>query len=318
MKHPTPLQLNAHALREIRQLSGPARGRAMLHYAAPVQKTALDRTLVIFDLALCAYAGWKIYRGFTHHPDSILPALLALPLTLLLADFIGQCFHKWLDSYASETHFLWGKAAQEFRKHHELPTNLNHVPYLDHVAAFGRLLCLPFLALSIGAWAHAWDASPAWGFHAALLLFLLLNATEIHKQAHRERPAPLARFLQATGLILDRRRHLKHHQPPFDSDFAVVNGWTHALTHRLDLWRRLDRFWWRGLGELPRIWVQDPRAIPDDVVAELLDYPERIPDDLVAYAEIYPERVPAPVAKAIARRGLVHPREWATLSDVSR
>ena len=205
---------------------------------------------------------------------------------------IGQCTHKWLDSYASEDGFFLGQAAQEFRKHHEYPANLNGVGYLNHVAAFGKVLFFPFLEMAMTSWFH----SPALGLNLLFLLILLLNATEIHKQAHKSKPDFHGRILQATGLFLTFSKHVRHHQPPFDSEFAVINGWSQLLTDRFGFWIKMDLWWWKKFGELPRTWIQDPRAIPDSVISELRQNPSKIPYDLFVYSDAYPERRPSAVS----------------------
>jgi ubiquitin-conjugating enzyme E2 variant len=277
-------------------MKGPARHQAMFQYASPVQKTNWDRAIVLFDLMLGAFIATQILIGFYHSPLSIAVALLFLPVTFFITDLIGQSFHKWLDSYASETHFLWGKAAQEFRKHHEHPINLNHVDYLSHVSAFGRIMSPFFIAASFVHWQNL----PALGFNTLLLIFVLLNATEIHKQAHKRTPHWFASILQKTGLFLTYEKHIKHHRAPFDSDYAVINGWSQVLTDKTGFWHKMDLLWWKHLKELPGTWIQDPRAIPESVVAELMTHPEKIPADLVAYAEIYPERSNETVKKLLS------------------
>ena len=292
----SPLQDNVETLKLIKKLSGKERNSAMLAYASPVEKTAVDRGIVLFDLLVASYLAVIITLGFIKNPSALLPAFLFIPVTLFIADFIGQAFHKWLDSYASETNFLWGKAAQEFRKHHELPTNLNHVQYLNHIAAFGRLMGPMF----IGACFVNWTVVPALGLNILFLLMVLLHATEIHKQAHRRNNVHwFIQRLQKMKIILRYEDHVKHHRTPFDSNYAVINGWSQILTDKTDFWKKMDVLWWKIHNELPRIWIQDPRSIPDSVLAELQQSPEKIPADLWFYAEAYPERLSTKVANTL-------------------
>jgi hypothetical protein len=283
---------SAAALKHAKSLKGRERVAALLECTAPRPKTALDRGLILVDYALAGAAAVSIAAGFVAKPTSLLAGVLFLPLTLFIGDLIGQCTHKWLDSYASEDGFFLGQAAQEFRKHHEYPANLNGVGYLNHIAAFGKVLFLPFLGLAL----TSWESSPTLGFNLLFLLILLLNATEIHKQAHKSKPDFHGRVLQSTGLFLTFSKHARHHQPPFDSEFAVINGWSQILTDRFGFWSKMDLAWWRIFGELPRTWIQDPRAIPESVVNDLRQNPAKIPSDLLIYSDAYPERMPPAVA----------------------
>lgn len=291
-----PIDLDSLRLRAIRALPNGYRREALHAYTAPVPKTALDRASVLFNWGLGAWITALCVAGLYENPASLLPALLFLPLTIYLTDFASQLGHKWLDSYASETHPLWGKPAQEFRKHHECATNLNHVPYLSHVAAFGKIMAPLFILASL----VDWRTSPALGLNVVTFLLLYMNVTEIHKQAHRRDPHWFARALQKTGLTLTYEQHIRHHRPPFDSEYSVLNGWSQGLTSRLDLWRRMDRWFWRTYGELPRTWIQDPRDIPADVQARIRRAPQDFPD-LLAYSRVYPERVPDSLRDVLVR-----------------
>jgi hypothetical protein len=238
---------------------------------------------------MATYLGVTVLEGFKDNPHAILPALLLAPPILYVADVVSQVFHKWLDSYASEKSRVWGTAAREFRKHHEDPNNLNHVGNLDHVSAFGKLLAPGFAAAAISNS----QLSPEVGASIWLFMMSMLHGTEFHKQAHIKNPNWFYRFLQKARLTLGREEHLAHHKPPFDENYAVLNGWSNGLARRTKLWHRLDMIFWKLKGRMPHNWIQDPRSIPEQVVRQLEDDLTKIPPELWATGETYPGRVPA-------------------------
>lgn len=292
-----PIQRDIEILKQAMGLEGRARTVALREYTRPTPKSDLDRASVLFDWALAAGIFVHCAIGFYLQPIQLLEAALAVPFSLFLADLVGQFFHKWLDSYASEANPLWGKAAQEFRKHHEFAGNLNGVPYLSHVAAFGKLMAPFFIAACFGDWTK----QPALGVNLLLILVFLLNTTEIHKQAHTRHPHALARFLQKIGVAISFDRHLRHHVPPYGSDYAVLNGWSQPILDKTGFWRWADRAWWNVFAELPRTWIQDPRAIPDDILQQLSLHPEDLCEDLVAYSDLHPERISPKLARLLTR-----------------
>jgi len=270
---------------EARRGDNESRSKRLLEYSSPSTKSEFERAFVVFDWAMATILGAQIAGGFAADPSLIVPALLAAPPTLIAADFVSQAFHKWLDSYAKEESRIWGTATREFRKHHEYPGNLNHVDYLSHVAAFGKLFAPVF------AVAPFVDMDPVTGTCVWLALVSLFNSTEIHRQAHLKEPGKFFRLLQKAKLTISKKLHMRHHSPPFDSNYSVLNGWSIPLTRKLDLWNRLDRLWYKTFRRFPRNWIQDPRSIPEEVVSDLWQHPENIPEVELAYVlATYPAR----------------------------
>lgn len=280
------LSWDMELIRQSRELDSEKRKAVTFEYSSPRPKSWTERAFVIADWAMAAILGIGVAGGLAVDPSAIVPAILVAPPALFCADLASQVFHKWLDSYASESNPVWGVAAREFRKHHEYPSNLNHTDYLSNVSAFGKLLAPAFIGASFVNW------SPELGAAVWLFLVATLNTTEAHKQAHRKEPNFFFKILQKLRLTISHEKHMVHHKPPFDSEFAVLNGWSNGLNRRLDLWRRLDKIFWKVSGKMPHNWIQDPRSIPDEVVAELEAKLKEIPSELWDYAETYPYRIP--------------------------
>lgn len=280
---------DAAELRRIRAMpNGPEKKAAIKAYSKPVPKTWKDKIWGLANWGMSAaslsIAAWQFYEK---------PWLLALvPPTQLLAwyaaDYATQRYHKWLDSIASVRGRMQS-AVQDFRKHHEYPNNLHEEDYLSNIAASAKPMA-PLFALNLIATPFV----PA-PLSTAINTFLQgsMNTPEIHKQAHLgSKAAPVYRWLQKAGLFVTNKVHMSHHEAPFDENFAVLNGWFNPMAKRLRLWEKMDMRKWRKTKELPHTWIQDPRAIPKEVVEELKANPKLIPPELWGNGGVYNYRVP--------------------------
>ena len=283
------LRRSLQELKDIRDMrSREERREAQLEYFSPKEKPFLDKALVLANWAMSTALALKIGQGFITDPWSLIPTLLLIPATMWSADFVSQIFHKWLDSYAAETNPIWGGSARAFRRHHEFPRNLNHLSYLSNTAAFARLMA-PLHIVAVAA-SYKFQVGPEFGTALWMMLLLLANGTELHKQAHMSEPSAWAKKLQEARLILRREDHKRHHEAPNDTDFGIINGWSNAVTRNTDLWNHLDLIVWRLFKKMPHNWVQNPRSIPENVLESLFRDLSQVPQDLWVYGEFFPHR----------------------------
>jgi hypothetical protein len=54
-------------------------------------------------------------------------------------------------------------------------------------------------------------------------------------------PPRIVRTLQRLRIILSPERHRTHHTAPFESSYAITNGWLNLLLNRTRFFRRLER-----------------------------------------------------------------------------
>ncbi len=293
----TQLSLDQETLRRARSrgLAPEERQKILEDYARPTPKSVWQKALVWANLTMSGIVGLQVSTQVMENPQEIIPAVLLAPVALWLADLGGQVFHKWLDSYASETNPIWGSTARAFRQHHEMPNNLDKEDYASNVADPSLMLAPLFAGLTFA------NLTPEAATPLMIFLLGIMHTTEFHKQAHLTNPNPFFKFLQKFGLALSHKVHMEHHRPPFDSEFSVFLGWSSPFTRWANLWNRMDKMFWNYTGKMPHNWIQDPRSIPDYVVAKLKDDLEKIPSGLWDYGETYPTRVPAELKEPIAR-----------------
>lgn len=288
---------NAAELRRIRDLpNGAEKTAAIRAYSRPSPKTWKTKAWVLGNYAMSLATLGMATKGFITDPYQLLLAIQMQPATLYFADVSSQVFHKWLDSIAHSSGKVWGPVVDDFRKHHEYPNNLNEEPYLDNISDFG-LPMAPAFAANLAA---TFFLPPSVSTSVNTWLLATMNTPETHKQAHLgSKASPLFKKLQKYNITVSNKDHMAHHKAPFDDNFSVFNGWFNPMAKRLNLWDRWDRRLWKTTKRLPNTWIQDPRAIPEDILEELKRDPKLIPNELWGNGEVYPYRVPENMKDAL-------------------
>lgn len=299
-RSPAPVSSTAHGPRfesdiktqlDAKNLPSAQRKERQAAYYTPRPATMAERAAVIADWALATYHAVRLAQGFSENPEALGTAAILIPPTFYAADAFTHAIHKFWDSYASERNWIWGHMARDFRIHHEFLNNLNERDYCSNVTS-GAVFALPFLTMVAVV-----PLSPE--YSAALWLFFVatFNANEFHRQAHLKNPNWFFRALQKMRLAISRKEHLEHHGD-LDGEFGILNGWSNWLPRKLDLWKRMDRIYYRLTKKFPHNWYQNPASIPKDILLELNDEISRIPEHAWQYAELHPERMPEMLIEA--------------------
>ena len=77
-------------------------------------------------------------------------------------------------------------------------------------------------------------------FTAAVTVGVTVATNQFHKWAHQESPPRVIRTLQRSRIILSPEHHRAHHAEPFESSYAITNGWLNPLLNRTRFFRRLE------------------------------------------------------------------------------
>lgn len=168
-------------------------------------------------------------------------AALAIPLALVLGDFVGGLVHWAADTYFSEDTPVVGPALiKPFRQHHIFPRDIcTHT--LVSIVGNACILAVPILALCLYM---LWVSQHGLLAFAILLTTLMAAATVatnvFHKWAHQEKPAAGVQWLQGMRLVLEPRHHQIHHTEPFEMHYCITNGWLNPLLNKIRFFRRLE------------------------------------------------------------------------------
>lgn len=196
-----------------------------------VLASAVLWTTLLARIALALIAG--------HSPWLALPAFV---VGYLLADLMSGVAHWFCDTFFDEETPIIGKRLiQPFRDHHVHPGRITGYRFIEQDTANFFLMLVP-LAVAF------WLGAPRPGSVAALAgwcCFLGLAGGSFctnlfHKWAHMPQPPTTARWLQASGLILDAERH-RHHHRDHSRGFCVTSGWMNPVLDTMRFFPRLER-----------------------------------------------------------------------------
>lgn len=280
------------------------RREALRSYDPEVSYRWYKRIWAPFALVLGGVLGAEAVTGLAQDPAKIPAAVVLTGVALFFADFVSALMHKFIDSYASETNPLWGGQARDFRHHHEYPLLGTILTYWQRLTE-PAMVASPLIATAVTAATMGW-ISPEVTTGLFFFLMASVHGPNFHIQSHREDTGRIWGALQAARLVLPRRTHALHHAPPFNTNYGVVNGWSNPVLPTR-LWVALDRLYWKYVKRMPNHWVQDPRAIPRDIVEELKRDLAKIPPELWGYSQTaYPQRVPGALKPLLVSVGA----EW--------
>ncbi|GAB4432254.1 MAG: hypothetical protein OHK0011_15080 [Turneriella sp.] len=163
---------------------------------------------------------------------------LGISLVLDVAGFIAGLY---LADFCTSLAHYWGDCPERWhsrylRKYRELAAYHHKAPLAVLKESFWQIrgniawLYSPPLILALYL-TNTPAASPIVYMLMALSNGIFLSHT-LHKSLHStHQPWPL-RILQALGLVISRDYHMRHHIPPYDRNFAALNGWSDALFKR--------------------------------------------------------------------------------------
>jgi Lipid desaturase domain len=168
-------------------------------------------------------------------------AVLAIPLALVLGDFVGGLVHWAADTYFSEDTPVVGPALiKPFRQHHLFPRDICTHTFVSIVGNV-CILAVPLLLMCLYL---LWVSQHGLLAFAILCTTLMAAATVgtnvFHKWAHQENPSIGVRWLQRTRLILEPRHHQVHHTEPFEKHYCITNGWLNPFLNRVGFFRKLE------------------------------------------------------------------------------
>lgn len=185
----------------------------------------------------------NVYFSFErlHELELLWLAALAVPLALVLGDFVGGLVHWGADTYFSEDTPVVGPALiKPFRQHHLFPRDIcTHK--LVSIVGNVCILAVPILALCLYLLWVSQHGLLAFAILCTALMAAATVATNVfHKWAHEERPSAGVRWLQRMRLVLEPRHHQIHHTEPFEMHYCITNGWLNPLLNKVGFFRKLE------------------------------------------------------------------------------
>ena len=212
----------------------------VVEHSGPVHSFLEHAAIVIFPVVLLLNLYWA--SSHLHKLQRLWLIALAIPLGVVLGDFVSGLVHWAADTYGSEDMRVIGPSlVKPFRLHHVYPRDI-----CTHglVATIGNvcILAVPLLSASLYLMSRL-PGSTVLAF-TAVCLALMATATvatnQFHKWAHQEYPSDFARRLQGMRLVLVPRHHKRHHTAPFNVNYCITNGWLNPILNKFKFFRRLE------------------------------------------------------------------------------
>jgi hypothetical protein len=219
----------------------PAGYSGMVERSTPAHALLEHSTSILFPLLFVP----SVYFSFDRLYDLELLwlAALAIPLALVMGDFVGGLVHWAADTYFSEDTPVVGPALiKPFRQHHIFPRDICTHTFVSIVGNV-CILAVPLLVLCLYLLWVSQHGLLAFAILCTSLMVAATVATNVfHKWAHQEKPSAGVRWLQRTRLILEPTHHQVHHTEPFEKHYCITNGWLNPLLNQIGFFRKLEAF----------------------------------------------------------------------------
>lgn len=196
-------------------------------------------TSIVFPILFVPNCYFSVDR--LYELDLLWLAALAIPLALVLGDFVGGLVHWAADTYFSEDTPVVGPALiKPFREHHLYPRDICTHTFVSIVGNV-CILAVPVLSLCLYLLWITDHGLLAFAILCTSLMAATTVATNVfHKWAHQEKPSVAVRWLQRMRLVLEPRHHQIHHTEPFEMHYCITNGWLNPLLNKIGFFRKLE------------------------------------------------------------------------------
>jgi len=222
--------------------------------ASPGQQFVVATTFIILTVGY-ARAAFMLFSGGGGAGSVLVAAgcVTALVLAVEFADFGTGIYHWAIDNYGSASTPVVGSQIEAFQGHHEEPWTITHRDFCNNcyptcIATMPFLL--GFVALATSPYLLIWSVTACAG---------IAFCQEFHKYSHtlKSQCHPFANWFQENGLLVARKAHLRHHRPPFETNYCIVTGHMNTFLDRMGFFRVLERLVYRLTGVQPRCQTGD-------------------------------------------------------------
>lgn len=175
-------------------------------------------------------------------------SVVAVLLGAEFADFGTGVYHFSVDNYGSAQTPIVGNQIEAFQGHHEEPWTITHRDFCNN--SFPTCIAtMPFLVAF-----EIYCKAPYVLLWAVVACAGIAFCQELHKWSHtlRSQCNPVVNWLQDYGVLVSRKAHLRHHRPPFETNYCIVTGHMNPILDRSNFFGKLGGVIARLTGVRPR------------------------------------------------------------------
>eukprot|EP01130_Rhizamoeba_saxonica_P019116 TRINITY_DN9800_c0_g1_i1.p1 TRINITY_DN9800_c0_g1~~TRINITY_DN9800_c0_g1_i1.p1 ORF type:complete len:280 (+),score=52.46 TRINITY_DN9800_c0_g1_i1:39-878(+) len=233
-------------------------------------KRATEILFIAIFVVLMSWSSLNMVRSFTM---AALPYfILSFVAAMFFSDFASGVAHWGADTWGDlDVPFVGQSFIRSFREHHLAPSAMCEHDVIE-TNGDNCMLTLPVLyfmavrgVIDVQEDAFYLFTTSFWIINC----FLIAWTNQYHKWSHTANPPEFVKILQQTGLILGKRHHGKHHQPPFDTNYCITNGWMNPILNFIGFWRAAESIISKATGWEPRAddykWTGLTNEAPDVV-----------------------------------------------------
>jgi hypothetical protein len=169
----------------------------------------------------------------------VVPGVLA---ALFFADFVTGLVHWAADTYGDEsTPVIGPNFVRPFRVHHVRPQEICEHGVVETIGNSCIIAAPPLKMFTVITAVGETSAAAAFAvFTGVVTVGVSVATNQFHKWAHEDAPPRIVRALQRSRIILSPEHHRSHHTAPFESSYAITNGWLNPLLNWTRFFRRLE------------------------------------------------------------------------------
>ena len=212
----------------------------VVEHSGPLHSFLEHTSVLLFPVVLLLNLYWA--SSDLYKLELLWLVVLAIPLGVIMGDFVSGIVHWAADTYGSEDMPVIGPSlVKPFRLHHLYPRDICTHGLVETIGNV-CILAVPVLSVCLYLmWLMPESGLLAFTvFSFALTAVATIATNQFHKWAHQENPSSFARWLQRKRLVLEPQHHKLHHTQPFDVNYCITNGWLNPLLNRLKFFRRLE------------------------------------------------------------------------------
>lgn len=179
--------------------------------------------------------------------------ILAGVVGYVLADLGSGVYHWAIDNYGDASTPIFGAQIEAFQGHHRWPWSITRREFANNIYTLALMITFVVLPFDLIC-----NNDPILQAFVGVCSGSIMFSQQFHAWAHGTKsrlPAQVV-ALQDAGILVSRRQHSKHHQPPYNNNYCIVSGVWNKFLDKHKVFEALEMVLFSKLGVRPRSWSE--------------------------------------------------------------